>query len=38
MIFTLTDYKADKESDQKLIDILNLNYEKVYFGFKGVMI
>lgn len=35
VIFTLTDYKKDIENDQKLINILNKNYEKVYFWIQG---
>lgn len=35
VIFTLTDYCKDKEKDQKLIDILNKNYKKVYFWIQG---
>lgn len=35
VVFTLTDYKKDKQKDQKLIDILNKNYEEVYFWVQG---
>lgn len=35
VIFTLTDYKKDKENDQKLINILKKNYEKVYYWVQG---
>lgn len=35
VIFTLTDYKAERISDQKLIDILISNYEQVYFWVQG---
>lgn len=35
VIFTLTDYCQDKEKDQFLIDVLNKNYEKVYFWVQG---
>lgn len=36
VIFTLTDYDKDYENDQRLIDILNENYEKLYFWIQGV--
>lgn len=35
VVFTLTDYGKDNEKDQQLIDILNKNYEKVYFWIQG---
>lgn len=35
VIFTLTDYKKDTQYDQCLIDILNENYEKVYYWIQG---
>lgn len=35
VIFTLTDYCQDREKDQKLIDILNRNYKKVFFWIQG---
>ena len=35
VIFTLTDYKKDLELDQKLINILNRNYENVFFWIQG---
>ena len=35
VVFTLTDYKRDKEKDQKLIDILKNNYKKVYYWIQG---
>lgn len=35
VIFTLTDYKIDKEKDQELINILMRNYDKVYFWPQG---
>ena len=35
VVFTLTDYKKDKEHDQKLIDILNKNYKELYFWVQG---
>ena len=35
VIFTLTDYCKDRERDQKLIDILNDNYNNVYFWIQG---
>lgn len=35
VIFTLTDYHKDSEQDQKLIDILQNNYEKVYYWIQG---
>lgn len=35
VVFTLTDYCKDIERDQKLIDILNKNYEEVYFWIQG---
>ncbi|WP_026493684.1 polysaccharide pyruvyl transferase family protein [Butyrivibrio sp. XPD2002] len=34
-VFTLTDYLQDEIYDQKLIDGLNSNYEKVYFWPQG---
>ena len=35
VVFTLTDYGREKEYDQKLIDILRQNYNKVYFWIQG---
>ena len=35
VVFTLTDYKKDVEKDQKFIDILNKNYEEIYFWVQG---
>lgn len=35
VVFTLTDYNKDIKLDQKLINILNKNYEKVYFWPQG---
>lgn len=35
VVFTLTDYKRDIERDQILIDILNKNYNEVYFWIQG---
>ena len=35
VIFTLTDYSHDRENDQILIDILNANYNTVYFWLQG---
>lgn len=35
VIFTLTDYKKDIENDQLLINILNENYEEVFFWVQG---
>jgi hypothetical protein len=35
VVFTLTDYSRDTKSDQKLINILKDNYEKVYFWPQG---
>ena len=35
VIFTLTDYCPDIENDQKLINMLLKNYEKVYFWIQG---
>lgn len=35
VIFTLTDYKRDIEKDQQLINILNKNYEEIYFWIQG---
>lgn len=35
VIFTLTFYNKDREVDQKLINILNKNYKKVYFWVQG---
>lgn len=31
VIFTLTSYEADRINDQKMIDILNNNYDEVYY-------
>ncbi|GAA0768050.1 hypothetical protein GCM10008908_07860 [Clostridium subterminale] len=36
VIFTLTDYCKDVVNDQKLINILNDNYSKVYFWVQGL--
>lgn len=36
VIFTLTDYGKEKNFDQKMIDILVSNYNKVYFWIQGV--
>lgn len=35
VVFTLTDYKKDRQNDQKLIDCLNKNYKEVYFWVQG---
>lgn len=35
VIFTLTDYKKDIKKDKKLIEILNNNYDNVYFWVQG---
>lgn len=35
VVFTLTDYSRDIDSDQKLINILKENYEKIYFWPQG---
>ena len=35
VVFTLTDYKKDKEKDQLLIDILHKNYDELYFWVQG---
>lgn len=35
VIFTLTDYCKNYEQDQKLINILNKNYKKVFFWIQG---
>lgn len=35
VVFTLTDYARDTTQDQLLIDILNKNYENVYFWPQG---
>ena len=35
VIFTLTDYKKNQVLDQKLIDILKKNYNKVYYWVQG---
>ena len=35
VVFTLTDYAVDRASDQRLIDILNLQYDAVYFWPQG---
>ncbi|MDK2901612.1 MAG: hypothetical protein PWR14_516 [Thermosediminibacterales bacterium] len=35
VVFTLTDYCKDEKSDQKLINILKNNYEKIYFWPQG---
>ncbi|MCJ8319607.1 MAG: polysaccharide pyruvyl transferase family protein [Colwellia sp.] len=35
VVFTLTDYNKDLSHDQKLIDILNKHYNKVYFWPQG---
>lgn len=35
VVFTLTDYKKDIKNDQKLIDILNKNYKKIFFWVQG---
>lgn len=35
VVFTLTDYCRNKVQDQKLIDILQKNYKKIYFWIQG---
>ena len=35
VVFTLTDYKKDKDKDQALVNILVKNYNKVYFWVQG---
>lgn len=35
VVFTLTDYAKNKENDQKLINILNNNYKKIYIWIQG---
>ena len=35
VIFTLTDYCKDKKNDQKLIDILEKNYDEIYYWVQG---
>ena len=35
VIFTLTDYCKDEKNDQVLIDILNKNYDEVYYWVQG---
>lgn len=35
VVFTLTDYSKDEISDQKLINVLNQNYETVYYWPQG---
>lgn len=35
VVFTLTDYKKNKEKDQLLIDILHKNYDELYFWVQG---
>lgn len=35
VVFTLTDYSKDIESDKKLIEILKCNYSKLYFWVQG---
>jgi len=35
VVFTLTFYDQDRKQDQKLINILNNNYEKLYFWVQG---
>ena len=35
VIFTLTDYCKDIEKDQELINILNENYDEIYFWIQG---
>lgn len=35
VIFTLTDYRADRENDQQLIDTLIKNYKEVFFWPQG---
>lgn len=35
VVFTLTDYSRDPKNDQKLINILRENYNKVYFWIQG---
>lgn len=36
VVFTLTDYNQDINADQKMIDTLVANYDKVYFWIQGV--
>lgn len=36
VVITLTDYAADICKDQKFIDIINNNYEKIYFWIQGI--
>ncbi len=35
VIFTLTDYRPDKEKDNQLLQILKANYEHLYFWLQG---
>ncbi|PYF03254.1 polysaccharide pyruvyl transferase family protein [Ureibacillus chungkukjangi] len=35
VVFTLTDYNKNPEKDSKMIEILNKNYNKVYFWIQG---
>lgn len=35
VVFTLTDYDQNQEKDQRLVDILQKNYENVYFWIQG---
>ncbi|OIK07992.1 polysaccharide pyruvyl transferase family protein [Bacillus sp. MUM 13] len=35
VVFTLTDYRKDPEKDRLMIEILQRNYEKVYFWIQG---
>ena len=35
VVFTLTDYRQNYENDQLLIDILNENYEELFFWIQG---
>lgn len=35
VVFTLTDYRTDKENDEKLINILCKNYKKIYLWLQG---
>lgn len=35
VVFTLTDYRPDVEIDQKLINLLKLKYNKLYFWIQG---
>ena len=37
VIFTLTDYKPDKKSDEMLLKILANNYKYIYFWPQGIM-